>query len=178
METVEQNLIRRHLNIELHKPIICEEEGTATFYLWNLSGQLVGYHQYRPHQLEKKTNDPKNSRYFTYVKQPTIAVWGLESIFLKLGILFLTEGVFDAARLTAMGLPAIALLSCDPKKDTKNWLRMLNRRIIAVCDNDLNGSGRKLAKFGDEAYYLESKDLGDSSDEEVYAFLGKIGIVL
>lgn len=176
--TVEENLRSRHLDIKLHRPIIDEVEGIATFFLWNFSGQLIGYQQYRPFVLEKKTNDPKASRYFTLSKQPTIVVWGLESFYLRDDVVFITEGVFDAARLTYLGFPAIALLSCDPKKDTKNWLRMLNRRVIAVCDNDANGSGIKLSKFGDEAYFLESKDLGDSSDEEVESFLFKIGFVL
>ena len=177
METVKEHLIRRHLDLDLHRPVISEEEKTVVFYLWNLSGQMVGYQQYRPFQLEKKTNHPTESRYFTYSKQPTIIVWGLESFYLRDDVLFLTEGVFDAARLTQLGYPALALLSCDPKKDTRNWLRMLNRRVIAVCDNDTNGSGRKLAKFGDEAYYLESKDLGDSSDEEVREFLKSLNLL-
>lgn len=176
--TVEENLRSRYLNLDLHRPIIDEVEGIATFYLWNFSGQMVGYQQYRPFVLEKKTNDPRSSRYFTCVKQPTIAVWGLESFYLRDDVLFLTEGVFDAARLTYLGYPALALLSCDPKRDTKNWLRMLNRRVIAVCDNDANGSGRKLARFGDEAYFLESKDLGDSTDAEVESFLFNLGFVL
>jgi hypothetical protein len=175
---VRQNLESRHLDIQLHRPVIDEVESIATFYLWNFSGQMVGYQQYRPFVLEKKTNDPRSSRYFTLVKQPTIAVWGLESFYLRNDVLFLTEGVFDAARLTYLGFPAIALLSCDPKKDTRNWLMMLNRRVIAVCDNDANGSGKKLAKFGNEAYFLESKDLGDSTDDEVGDFLFKLGFVL
>lgn len=176
--TVEENLRSRHLNFDLHRPVISEDEGTAVFYLWNFSGQLVGYHQYRPFQKEKKTNDPRSSRYFTYSKQPTLVVWGLESFYLRDDVLFVTEGVFDAARLTYLGFPAIALLSCDARKETRNWLRSLNRRVIAVCDNDANGSGRKLAKFGDEAYFLGAKDLGDSSDEEVFEFLKKLGFVL
>jgi hypothetical protein len=171
-----EHLRGRHLDIELHKPHLSEE--SVTFYLYNLSGQIVGYQQYNWKVLNKKVNDPKLSRYFTLVKQPTIAVWGLESFYLRNDVLFLTEGVFDAARLTYLGFPAIALLSCDPKKDTRNWLRMLNRRVIAVCDNDANGSGRKLAKFGGEAYFLESKDLGDSTDEEVGSFLFNLGFVL
>lgn len=179
MKTVRQHLLDRHLNIDLHRPVIDEDERIATFYIWNLSGQLIGYQQYRPDQTYKKTNDPRSARYFTYVHQPTLILWGLESLYLRDDVIFITEGIFDAARLISLGFPATAVLSCDAKRDTKNWFNMFGtRRRIAVCDNDENGSGKKLAKFGREHYFLESKDLGDSSDKEVFEFLNKIGFVL
>ena len=53
---------------------------------------------------------------------------------------------------------------------------MLNRRVIAIYDKDLNGSGKKLAKFGHESYFMGSKDLGDSSAEEVLELLTKLSI--
>ena len=48
---------------------------------------------------------------------------------------------------------------------------MLNRKVVAVCDNDV--AGRKLAKFGHVAVFTEEKDLGESSDEFVTALLKK-----
>ena len=41
-------LLKRRCNVSLHRPVLDSEEQVATFYLWNLSGQLVGYQQYRP----------------------------------------------------------------------------------------------------------------------------------
>ncbi len=169
MSTVLEHLKKRHLDVDLHKPIIDEVEGVATFYLYNLSGQLVGYHQYRPAADKVKNNDPKLSRYFTYRSKGnnSLVVWGLETLYLTPKVLFVTEGLFDAARLTERGFSAIAVLSNDPTKDLKNWLFGLNRKIIAVCDSDENRAGRKLVKFGHDAVFTEDHDLGDSSDEFV-----------
>lgn len=150
-----------------------EEEQVATFYLWNLSGQLVGYQQYRPYAEKKPFNNPKLSKYYTYRKQPTHAVWGLESLHLSPRVLFLCEGVFDATRLTEKGYSALAVLSNDPSADLRNWLRCLNRTVVAVCDND--SAGRKLAKFGDRCVFTTDKDLGDSDDEFVSKLVADFG---
>lgn len=158
----------RHLDLELHRPMVDQDECVATFYLWNLSGQLVGYQQYRPEGEKKPQNNPKEGKYFTYRKQPTLAVWGVESL-VYTGPVFVCEGVFDAARLTEKGCAALAVLSNNTGWDLKNWLGCLNRLTVAVCDND--EAGRKLAKFGQEVVYTEEKDLGDSSEEFVEALV-------
>jgi len=168
-----QHLHSRHLNLELHRPMLDDEAQVATFYLWNLSGQLVGYQQYRPNGDKKAANSPREGKYFTYKKQPTLAVWGVESLHLTPDVVFLTEGVFDAARLTERGYSALAVLSNNPSPDLANWLACLNRRVVAVCDDD--AAGRKLAKFGDQAVYMTAKDLGDSTDEEVTELLATFG---
>ena len=159
----------RHLNVELHRPMLDEQERVATFFLWNLSGQLVGYQQYRTEGEKKPQNNPKEGKYFTHRKQPTVAVWGVESLHLSPHVLFLTEGVFDAARLTNRGYSALAVLSNNPTADLANWLACLNRKVVAVCDND--DAGRKLAKFGNVAVFTDDKDLGDASDEYVNELL-------
>lgn len=173
MKTVVEHLRDRHLNLELHRPVVDEVERVATFYLYNLTGSLVGYQQYRPEGEKKTQNNPKQGKYFTYRKQPTLAVWGVESLHLTPNVVFLTEGVFDACRLTSRGYSALAVLSNNPSQDLKNWLGMLNRKVVAVCDND--DAGRKLAKFGDCCVFTTDKDLGDSSEEFVSALLKTYG---
>ena len=163
MKTVLEHLKDRHLDVNLHRPMIDEEERVATFYLYDLVGRAVGYHQYRPEGEKKLPNDFKNGKYFTWRKG--YAPWGVESLYLTPHVVFITEGMFDAARLTERGYSALATLSNDPQSDFKNWLRFLGCRVIAVCDND--NAGRRLAKFGDVAVFTEEKDLGDSSDEYV-----------
>ena len=165
MKTVLEHLKERHLDVDLHRPMVDEVERVATFFLYNLSGALVGYQQYRPEGEKKPNNNPKEGKYFTYRKQPTLAVWGVESLNLTPGVVFVCEGVFDAARLTNKGVSALAVLSNNPSSDLRNWLTMLNRKVVAVCDND--DAGRKLAKFGDVAVFCEDHDLGDSTDEFV-----------
>lgn len=162
---LEEHLKSRHLDIDLHRPIIDNEEGTATFYLWNMSGKIVGFHQYRPSADKTRTNDPKDGRYYTYKKAGTIAVWGLESLYNGHGPVFVTEGIFDAARLTEKGCSAIAVLSNKPSLDVGNWLACIPRPVVVVCDNDK--AGKALAAYGDYAVFTEDKDLGDSSEEFV-----------
>lgn len=152
-----------------------EVDRVATFLLYNLSGQLVGYQQYRPEGVKTPSNHPKLGKYFTYKKQPTLGVWGVESLHLTPHVVFLTEGVFDAARLTERGYSALAALSNDPTPELGNWLWCLNRRVVAVCDNDPNKAGRKLAKFGTHSAFTQNKDLGDSPDEVVDDLLARFG---
>ena len=171
METLVEHLKKRHLDFDLHRPMLDLENDVATFYLWNLSGNFCGYQQYRRFGEKKPQNNPKQGKYFTYRKQPTLAVWGVESLHLSPNVVFLTEGVFDACRLTEKGYSALAVLSNNTGKDLSNWLAMLNRRVVAVCDND--DAGRKLAKFGDVAVFCEDHDLGDSSDEFVNSLVHK-----
>jgi DNA primase len=173
METVAEHLKRRHMNLELHRPIVDEEERVATFYLYTVTGKFVGYQQYRPDSDKTKNNHPKEARYFTYRKQPALAVWGVESLHLSPNVVFLTEGIFDACRFTEIGYSAVASLTNNPQADLKNWLRMLHRRVVAVCDNDT--AGKRLAKFGHQAVFTEQKDLGDESEDFVLNLIKNYG---
>lgn len=168
--TVLQNLRSRRFDMDLHTAWVDEDEGVATFPLWNLSGQMVGYQQYRPSTTKKKDNHPKMSRYFTYRKNKVVGVWGLESWSLS-NTLFVTEGVFDAARLTCLGYSAVATLSNDVDSSLARWLWLARktRLVVTVCDND--AAGRRLAKYGHLSHVVESGDLGDATDEYVNNFL-------
>jgi hypothetical protein len=159
------HLLSRYVNLDLHRPILDETEGVATFLLFNPSGQIVGYQQYRPGASKDQRNDPRDGRYFTRKNSQTVALFGVESLHLRTDVVFITEGIFDAVRLTGRGLPALAVLSNNPSKDVANFLLALGRKVITVCDND--PAGRKLARFGDQAVFTGSKDLGESSDEEI-----------
>lgn len=171
---LEQHLKDRYLDLDLHSPVLDQDNGLATFYLWTLSGKLAGYQQYRPLGTKDKNNDPREGKYYTYKTKPhSVTAFGMESLNLKPKVLFLTEGLFDAARLTYLGYPALATLSNDPGKDFRSWLWTLNRKVVAVCDND--SAGRKLAKYGSVAVFTEDKDLGDSSPEYVNWLLQTYG---
>jgi len=170
--TILQHLKDRHLNIELHRPIIDEEEQCVSFILYTPTGKLAGYQQYRPYADKKPFNHPKLSKYYTYRKQSTHAVWGIESLYVSNGPIFLTEGIFDSARLTEFNQTSLATLCNNPNKDFLNFLFILSRPIVVVCDNDK--AGKMLAKFG---HYVEivpdDKDLGESSDEYVSYLISK-----
>lgn len=135
------HLLKRRCNVSLHQPVLDSEEQVATFYLWNLSGQLVGYQQYRP-TAPKHHTEPKLARYFTY-HQNGLVVFGLESLCLP-GPVFVVEGVFDACRFTQAGRPALAVLSNNPKPQVREWLRCLGRPTVFVTDGD--SAGHQLAR--------------------------------
>jgi hypothetical protein len=165
--TVLENLKARHFDTRLHTAWVDEEEGVATFPLWNLSSQLVGYQQYRPSGDKKKFNHPKEGRYFTWRKGLVVGVWGLESWSFS-QTLFVTEGVFDAVRLTTRGYSAVATLSNDVDSSLARWFWTLRkvRRVVVLCDND--SAGLKLAKVGVTFHVMQGgKDLGEASDEYV-----------
>jgi hypothetical protein len=66
----------------------------------------------------------------------------------------------------------LASLTNNPTKDLRNWLQMLNRRVVAICDADV--SGNKLAKFGTTYEVVQgAKDLGDATDEYVEYLINK-----
>ena len=166
-----QHLKNRHVDLALHRPYLDEEEFTASFLLWNLSGQLCGFQQYRPLADKLLKNSPREGRYFTYRNKTTVSVFGVESLHLTPGLVFVTEGIFDAVRLTQRGCSAVAVLSNNPTSDVRNWLLSLGRKVVAVCDND--AAGRKLARLGHYAVFTEDKDLGDSSDDFVSRLVAK-----
>lgn len=173
------HLIDRHIDPSKYH-IHCDNE-TATFLIYNLSGQLVGYQLYRPFAPKTLNNDAVLGRYYTYSskhihvnnqKTNMLAAWGLETYHYNDEFLFLTEGIFDACRIHNLNYPAIAMLSNDPKPFV-SWLRTLkDRTLIAICDND--AAGRKLAKCADYAFFTDKKDLGDMTEMEVQEFISSI----
>lgn len=171
--TILEHICSRYVDTVLHRVWIDEQSDCATFPLWNLSGQMVGYQQYRPYASKEKRNDPRHGRYFTRVKDGKIAVWGLESFHLS-KVLFVTEGIFDAARISYLGYAAVATLSNDSNTTTSTWFRLIRsyKYIVAVCDNDT--AGRSLAKLGHAFHVVENfKDLGDASDTYVETLISK-----
>lgn len=166
---IRQHLIGRHLD-PMNYAVSWDDE-TACFLLFDLSGRVVGYQQYRPGAPKTMRNDPREGRYYTYFTgrkdEKQFSVWGLETWDYSAHVLFVTEGIFDAVRLHQFGYSAVAVLSNDPKF-LRNWLFLIRqqRKVIVVCDDD--AAGRKLAKFGDVALFPHgSKDLGDMTHEEV-----------
>jgi hypothetical protein len=165
------HLHSRYLDTSLHRVWVDEDNSLATFPLWNLSGQLLGYQQYRPNADKKIKNDPREGRYFTRLKEGKIRVWGLESFYCS-NTLFVTEGIFDAARLSYFGYAAVATLSYTVGPSTAQWLKILrsSRHTVAICDSD--PSGRLLSKYCSEHFIVEGyKDLGECPQDYVVELL-------
>jgi DNA primase len=172
MKTVYQHLLKRHVDSTVHRVVVDEDRRVATFYLYNLSGQIVGYQEYRPDSEKLQNNDPRG-RYHTYRRSDTVALFGVESLSQSSSPVFLVEGIFDAVRLTRRGASALAVLSNNPGRDVGNFLYALSRTVVAVCDND--PAGRALAAFGHQSVVCTQHDLGDSDEDFVTELLAKFG---
>lgn len=171
MASVRNHLIARHCNPDLYgnSLVIDENERVATFLLWNFSGQLIGYQQYRPDNHEKAVKNHPDKRYYLYVgdegeiynkSKRKLAVFGIETLkMFPNSPILLTEGIFNAARLHSAGFAALGLLSNNPKKIT-TFLKIVHGTKIAICDGDK--AGQQLAKYGDYSIHLpDGTDVND-----------------
>jgi hypothetical protein len=143
--------------------VLDENESILTVYLTNLCGQFVGYQQYRPLIKEKRVNNAKEGRYYTYSQRGVSACWGLETLDPSKKDLFLVEGIFKASALHMLGHNALALLTSNPKP-MKSWLHTLPYNLIGIGDNDKAGKGMmKIAGQG----FQSDLDLDEYSLEEL-----------
>lgn len=166
------HLKQRYMNLGIHKVWINEVESMACFPIWNISGKLTGYQNYRPLNPKAPNNDPHSGRYYTHRNKDEIGVWGMESWKFS-RTLFVVEGIFDAARITNHYGSCIALLSNNPSDATKRWLWTVrqSRPVFSICDN--GPSGKKLASLSHKSYTMQEGDLGDSSEEFVRSVIAK-----
>ena len=163
----------RGVDVNKTRTIIDEDTGDTYFFLYNLSGQMVGYQKYNPEYPkigQNKVLSPRHVKYYTWITHDKVGVWGLESTKFTDEYLFVVEGVFDAARIHECGYPAIAVLCNDPSESMTSWLNTLPQKIIVIHDNDV--PGMKLKKVGDYTFSVKgAHDMNDLSIEEAGEFL-------
>lgn len=170
----------RGIDPEKTRVIIDEESSDVFFFLYNLSSQMVGYQKYNPTYTKKgqrNSDDPRMVKYYNWVvdedKSKKIAVWGLESYKFTDKYLFITEGIFDIARVHQAGYPGVAVLCNVPSPQVKIWLDTLPQKKIVIYDNDK--AGEELIEFGDYSFTVGTgKDLNDLSPEDAKKFLDDI----
>lgn len=173
---INEHLKKRGINRERQHVVIDKERQIATFLLYNLSGMLVGYQTYNPNGLNR-TKERSLKRYFTYVGKEgltsKIAVWGLDTITNDKCYMFVTEGVFDIAKIHNFGEQGVAVLSNCPKH-VKPWICAMGKFVIAIKDSDKAGS--KLDVISDVGFSVPTKykDIGDMPQEEANEFLSSI----
>jgi len=161
--SITEHINTRHVDTILHRPILTEN--SATFLLYNLSAQLTGWQKYSP-LLPHLSANKTDGRYYTYRVPHLIALFGLESYTSSTQRVFVTEGIFDAVRLTKYGECALALLTNSPNSSMLNFLYCLPNQITAICDNDIGGRALSLRmkKITNSIITPPSKDLGDASE--------------
>lgn len=170
-DCIVKHLLKRHFDPSRHKVWIDYNLGLATFPLYDVGGVLRGYQQYNPSTTNKKSNDPRESRYFTYhrgTKETGMGVvWGLDSLTNSRGTLFLTEGVFESARLLSYGYDSVAILTSCPPVQTVTQLYGLGYETLVWCgDADKAGRRSKVIKMVDEVMFFEV-DLDEVPEEEL-----------
>lgn len=149
-----------YTSVHVHEP-----ECVTTFMLYNLSGQCVGYQEYRYKSHDKSSKVPREqARYYTYVMPGQTAMWGLECLNPKRKQLFVVEGTFKAGSLHKLGLNAVAILTSRPSQDCINTLRSLPYDLYAIGDND--PSGEALVKAIGRGV-VAPKDLDEMTTSEV-----------
>jgi len=175
VEEMRNHLKSRYVNFKIHNPSL--SPSVATFMLYTLTGQIVGYQRYNPSfpsafPGDGKQNNLRDRRYYNYVTSGQIGVFGIESLKDSSPCIFVTEGVFDCCRLTNKGASALAMLTNNPSTSMRNFLRCLGKPIVAICDSD--HAGKKLQLVGDFFETVqEGKDLGECSEEFVTYILNK-----
>jgi hypothetical protein len=136
-----------------------------TRFIYNRSGQVVGYQAYN-WLADKKPRNDATGRYWTWLTKidgiTKLGLMGLEHV--RWGeTLYLVEGQFEQATAAAYGLNCVAVLTNNPKP-LKNWIFSYPGLVVALCQDDQ--AGRKLANLADRAVMLH-KDLDEMSKEEV-----------
>jgi hypothetical protein len=166
-----KHLLSRNYDPSRYKNQVLDQvDNILTVYLTNLSGQFVGFQQYRPEEQAKRLNDPRLSRYFTYSPRGVNACWGLETLDPSKKDLYLVEGIFKASTLHMLGYNALALLTSHPKP-MKSWLHTMNYNLVGIGDNDKAGCG--IIKVAGKGFKLD-KDVDEYKLEDLYASLGEI----
>lgn len=182
---IRKNLDERGVDFNRVSVWVDERNDTATFPIYNLSGQMVGYQFYNPagkkYIKRREEVDRHLFKYYTFLSgkkfEKHMGVWGLESYDLQSKFLFIVEGIFDAIKIQNAGYSAIATLSNDPRRDLKRWLSTLPQTIVAILDNDIESrAGNKLAKFANIVATVPEpyNDLGDMPQSEVNEFIQNV----
>lgn len=135
----------------------------------------IGYQRYRWNTTKRRGNeDGRHQRYYTHVQEQYkgMAAYGWDNCFGH-GPLFVTEGIFDALKVTNNWWDCIATTTNQPTKQFRQWFNMITggRRTIAIMDD---GEPRqRWLNWCDEAYYTPDPyhDLGDMSIYDVRTYL-------
>lgn len=166
-----QELLRRHVNPEAVKVWIDYENNLATFPLYGVSGRLLGYQRYNPNSTDKKQNALDGGRYFTYQTGEKLSgewvVWGLDQLSDDRTTLYLTEGIFEAARLLSTKHNAVAILgSCPPLKTITQLYGLGFKRLVWCGDNDKAGRTSGIIKMVDSVLHFDV-DLDEVEENEL-----------
>lgn len=143
------------------------ENEVVTFYIYNLSGQIIGFQKYQWDKPKRsKELKPSELKYFSHITNKSIALFGLQYFDKNQKNIYLVEGVWDAITLIARGYNALAVLSNNSNK-LKNWLYTMPYDFLPVCDGD--SAGLKLRNLSTTGSYVQMPDSLDVNDLNSYS---------
>lgn len=157
------HLKSRGMNTSLYPSLAATNE-VATFTLFDFSGRLSGFQQYRP-LGEKKESNKTSGKYWSYVPNGGVGVFGLESMDFTETV-YLVGGLFKAATLHRLGYTALHV-SAVSYKVLRPQLRLLRRPYVGVGDNDDEGRQFAARYRG----FTSPLDLDEMKDEDVHELL-------
>jgi len=168
-------MFRKHLDDRGLKPWIKSwidyDNEVITFPLYH-GGKMVGYQRYNWQA------DKKHERYYTWITEAyrTTTPYGVDNCFGH-GPLFVTEGIWDALRVFACWVDCVALLTCSPHRQLKQWLRMYADRRPIVLLADADG---KMGNWGDYRFLPPdgAKDANELSHERCFEWVTQIKKVI
>lgn len=141
-------------------------DAQLTVPLFDFGGHLKGYQAYSP-LASKKSDNPKEQRYFTRMSGNGQAVWGLELPVPAGGTVFLTESVFKSAAVHREGFNSWAVLGSAVSAQLRQQLLLLPYRFVCLGDDDKAGFAFSKT-FGVGAV---SRDLDDLAPSDLNALL-------
>jgi len=150
----------------------------VVFPLLTPDGKYVGHQRYFWRRPKLRSNDEQGRYITTFLPEYKLtACFGWEYC-RGYGPLFITEGIWDAIRVSNCYVDCLAVLCNNPSKQLRQYLQMLckktSRVLVALVDSD--GPGQQLANsasyaFGPACGY---KDFNDMSHDMCFERITKI----
>ena len=163
-----EHLKARGMDVSLY-PYLGYDEIYATFPMYDFHGRMTGFMRYNPSGSKDGKNDLKNAKYYCYLPNKAVGVWGLESIDFSPTI-YLVSGMFKAATLHRLGFTSLHVSNIPPKV-LKAQLRLMCRPYIAIGDND--DEGRQFVRR--HGGFTSPLDVDEMSDQDILNMIKEKG---
>lgn len=137
------------------------------FPLYDFAERRTGYIKYNPNGHKGGGKNPKDGKYFTYIGEGHVGLFGTESLNNR-GPIFLTGGLFKATTLHRLGYAALHVSSISPRV-LKPQLRLLRRPFYALGDNDAEGE-TFVRRYGGTVCPM---DVDEMTDDAVHEMVGR-----
>lgn len=157
-----EHLLQRGLNPMLY-PQARSDGRVVLFPIYDFGGKRTGYIRYNP-DGDKNGKNPKNGRYYTFIGEGQVGLFGTESLSNK-GPIFLAGGLFKATTLHRLGYAALHVSSISPKV-LRPQLQLLRRPYYALGDNDAEGA-QFVRRYGGTQCPLDVDEMTDEAIHEM-----------